>query len=97
MLFFFLFLGMLMSMNGYSGKDAEPAILIFIIVPVIIGLLTAVFSFIVCNFSQRKWRWNAFVSALSSIIGFSIINGVVNIIVIIIAIGIAEAKRKGGV
>ncbi|MEK7724655.1 MAG: hypothetical protein AAB336_09930 [Acidobacteriota bacterium] len=92
---FALFFGMILGMNGYSGKDAEWGIIAFIIIAGISGILTAVLSFVICSFAQNKWQWNAILAALISIVGFSVVNGVVNFIAIIVAIGIAEAMRKG--
>lgn len=94
---FALFFGMILGMNGYSGKDTKWGIIAFIIIAGISRVLTAVLSFVICNIGQNKWQWNSIVAALIAIIGFSIINGVINFIAIIVAIGIAEAMRKGGI
>jgi hypothetical protein len=93
---FALFFGMIIAMNGFSGRDAEWGIYAFLILAVISGILTAVLSFVVCNFSQNRWQWNVVVATSISIVGFSVINGIINFIAIILAVAIAETKRKGG-
>jgi hypothetical protein len=92
----FLFFGMIVSMNGFTGKQAENGIIAYIVVGIISILLTSILSFISCYFLQSKWQMNPFLSGVISVIVFSIINGIGLFIAIIVAMVIAESNRKGG-
>lgn len=92
---FALFFGLIIAMNGYNEKDGQWGLLAFIVIAGISLILTAILSFLTCKLGQNKWQWNAIVAALVSVIGFSVINGVVNFVGVLIAIAIAEANRKG--
>jgi hypothetical protein len=91
----FLFFAMILAMNGFSGSDAEIGLLTFTAIAAISSFATAVLSFIVSGVIQTKMQKGEFISIFVSILAFTMVNGFVCIIAMIVGVGIAEMKRKG--
>jgi hypothetical protein len=91
----FLFFAMIVTMNGFSGSDAEAGILIFTAVAAISSFATAVLSFIISGVIETKLKKGGFISAFVSILAFTMLHGFISVIAMIIGITFAEMKRKG--
>jgi hypothetical protein len=87
------FLILLLAMNGYSGSQAEPGLILYIALglssALVLGLAS---SFVVKRLVERR-SWGSLAAAAISIFGFSIIGGVVLVVSFFAAIMLAELMR----
>jgi hypothetical protein len=90
-----LFFAMIVTMNGFSGSDAEIGLLTFTAVAAISSFATAVLSVIVSGVIQTKLKKGEFISAFVSILAFTMLNGFICIVAMMIGVILAEMKRKG--
>lgn len=88
-LFFFLLLGL----NGYSGKQAEPGLILFIVWILLASLLVAVLSIVMTNFLTAKKSINFWVSSLISVLVFVILGAVINVVGWFTSLFVTEALR----
>ncbi len=75
-LFFFLLLGL----NGFSGKQAEPGLFLFIVWVLLVSLATSVLSVVTTNFLTANKSMNFWLAALIAILLSVIIGAVLSIV-----------------
>ena len=88
-LFFFLLLGL----NGYSGKQAEPGLILFIVWILLASLLVAVLSVVMIGFLTAKKSINFWASSLISVLVFVILGAVINVVGWFTSLFVTEALR----
>ncbi len=89
MLFFIL----LLSLNGYSGNQAEMGLILFIIWVLLFSIGAAVCAYLSANFLITKKSLNRIVASLISIFIFVVIGAILNFVGMIAAIILTEALR----
>ncbi|MGI8884959.1 MAG: hypothetical protein ACR2IA_12030 [Pyrinomonadaceae bacterium] len=88
-LFFFLLLGL----NGYSGSQAEPGLIIFIVWVLLVSLFAAVLSVIATGYLMTKQSINFWISSLISVLIFVIVGAAINIVGWFVSLFVTEALR----
>ncbi|MDQ3712628.1 MAG: hypothetical protein M3388_10470, partial [Acidobacteriota bacterium] len=76
MLFFFL----LLSLNGYSEKQAKPGLILFIIWVLLFSAAAAVCAVLSANFLTTKKSLNWLAASLVSILIFVVIGAILNFV-----------------
>jgi len=89
MLFFLL----LLSLNGYSGKQAEPGLILFIIWVLLFSIAAAVCAYLSANFLITKKSLNWIAASLISILVFVAAGAILNFVGTVAAIILTEALR----
>jgi len=89
MLFFIL----LLSLNGYSGNQAELGLILFIIWVLLFSIAAAVCAYLSANFLITKKSLNRIVASLVSILIFVVIGAILNFVGMVAAIILTEALR----
>ncbi len=89
MLFFIL----LLSLNGYSGNQAEMGLILFIIWVLLFSIAAAVCAYLSANFLITKKSLNWIVASLVSVLIFVVIGAILNFVGMIAAIVLTEALR----
>ena len=89
MLFFLL----LLSLSGYSGKQAEPGLILFIIWVLLFSAVAAVCAFLSANFLITKKSLNWLAVSLVSILIFVVTGAILNFVGAIAAVVLTEALR----
>jgi len=89
MLFFIL----LLSLNGYSGKQAEPGLILFIIWVLLFSAAAAVCAVLSANFLTAKKSLNWIAASLISVLIFVVAGAILNFGGTIVAIVLTEALR----
>ena len=88
-LFFFL----LLALNGYSGKQAELGLILFIIWVLLFSAAAAVCAVLSANFLTAKKSLNWIAAALVSILIFVVIGAILIFVGTIAAIALTVALR----
>jgi hypothetical protein len=88
------FLILLLALNGFSERDATPAIVGYIVLSVAIVLGCATLSVLTAKKLVERKRLNQFVASVIGLIGFSSLGFVLIAVNLFLAIGIAELFRK---
>ncbi len=89
MLFFFL----LLSLNGYSEKQAEPGLILFIIWVLLFSAVAAVCAVLSANFLTNKKSLSWIAASLVSILIFIVIGAILNFVGTVVAIVLTEVLR----
>lgn len=87
-----LFFFMLVLMNGFSGSDAEPGLIAYVVLGLIVSVLMGTAAFLLTTFLMKKDMKGA-VAALIAVPIFSIVGGALKAVCAFIGIGIAEYVR----
>ncbi|MGE3468662.1 MAG: hypothetical protein AB7J13_17225 [Pyrinomonadaceae bacterium] len=87
-----MFFFMLILMNGFSGSDAEPGLIAYVVLGLAVSLLMATGALLLTNFLIKKDMKGA-VAALIAVPIFSIVGGALKVVCAFIGIGIAEYVR----
>ncbi len=87
-----LFFILLLSLNGYSGKQAEPGLILFIIW-VLLFSAAAVCAVLSANFLTAKKSLNWIAASLISVLIFVVAGAILNFGGTIVAIVLTEALR----
>lgn len=88
----FLFF-LLIALNGYSERQANPGLILFVIWVLLFSLATAALSVLAANWMKRKKSLSLPAAALGSTLIFVLIGGGLNFIGIFAAIILIEALR----
>ena len=88
-LFFFL----LLALNGFSGKQAEPGLILFAVWVLLAALLAGAASVWLTNFFVVKKEMNFWLAAAISIIIFSLCGCVFNVVGWFASLFVTEALR----
>ncbi len=89
MLFFIL----LLSLNGYSGNQAEMGLILFIIWVLLFSIAAAVCAYLSANFLITRKSLNWIVASLVSVLIFVVIGAILNFVGMVAAIVLTEALR----
>ena len=84
---------LLLSLNGYSGNQAEMGLILFIIWALLFSAAAAVCAVISANFLTAKKSLNWIAASLISILIFVIIGAILNFVGMVAAIILTEALR----
>lgn len=88
-LFFFL----IIALNGYSGSQAEPGLILYIVWILLFSIITAVLSVLAANYLSAKKSLNKFLALAISVTVFVIAGAALHFAGIFAAIGLIEALR----
>ncbi len=89
MLFFMLLLGM----NGYSGDQAEPGLILFVVWVVLTVIIAGVLSFLSAGYLINKKSFHPALAAFVAIAIFSVIGAASDFVGLFAAIFLTEAMR----
>lgn len=90
---FVLFFFLIIALNGYSGSQAEPGLILFIVWALFFSLAAAVLSVLAINYLTKKKSFSRLTAAIISVIVFIFVGGILDFIGIFAAIGLIEALR----
>ena len=88
-----LFFLLIVSLNGFSGKQAEPGLILFIIWVLVNALLTAFLSIATTNYFSTKKSLNFWLATLISILVFLTVGAAINFVGLIAAVILVDAMR----
>jgi len=88
-LFFFLIL----SLNGYSGKQVVPGLILFKVWVLLFSIVAAVCAVLSANFLTTKKSMNWIAASLVSILIFVVIGAILNFVGMVTAIVLTEGLR----
>lgn len=90
---FVLFFFLIIALNGHSGSQAEPGLILFIVWALIFSLATAVLSVLAISYLTKKKSLSRLTAAIISVIVFIFVGGILDFIGVFAAIGLIEALR----
>lgn len=90
---FVLFFFLIIALNSYSGSQAEPGLILFIVWTLLFSLAMAVLSVLAINYLTKKKSLSRLTAAIISVVVFIFAGGTLNFIGIFAAIGLIEALR----
>lgn len=88
-----LFLFLLSALNGFSSKQAQPGLILFIGSVLLISLIAAILSGVAAKFLIEKKAWHFLTVVLIVIPIFVTMGAVVSVITLAISIAVADALR----
>lgn len=88
-LFFFLIVGL----NGYSGSQAEPGLILYVVWALLFSLVAAFLSFLTAKYLIGKKSFSPVAAVAVAAPIFIIVGGVLNLVGIFAAIILIEALR----
>ena len=89
----FLFFFLLLGMNGFSEKQAEPGLLFFIVWVLLASLTTAILSVVSTNFFATQKSMNFWLAALLSVFIFVVVGAGLSIVGWFASLFITSAMR----
>lgn len=88
-----MFFMLLLSLNGFTGKQAEPGLMLFVVWVLLASLGAGVLSFLSAKYLAEKKSLNRWWAALTAIAGFVIIGVIINAIGFFAAVFLTSAMR----
>ena len=89
----FLFFFLLLGLNGFSEKQAEPGLITFIVWVFLASLMTAILSVVSTNFFATRKSMNFWLAAFLSIFIFGAVGAILNVIGWFAALFVTSALR----
>lgn len=90
---FVLFFVLIMSLNGFSGSEAEPGLLLFIVWGLLSAIITGVLSILLANYLATKKALNKVAAAAIAIGAFVFAGGLSGVVGFFAAIFLVSAMR----
>lgn len=90
---FVLFFMLIVSLNGFSGRQAEPGLLLFIVWGLLSAIMTGILSFLLANYLATKKALNKVASAAIAVAVFVVAGGVSVIVGFFAAVFLVSAMR----
>jgi cobalamin synthase len=88
----FAFFMLLLGLNGYSERDATPALLAYIALSGVVVVATALAAvFTAKKFEQRMGKFGA---GAVSVIGFTVVGVALIVVSLFVSVGVAEVVRS---
>jgi chromate transport protein ChrA len=94
---FIVLLILSISLSDYRNNESDFGINAFVFLAVITSVFTAILSVIACYLFQNRWKKTDFLSLLYSVIIFVFLNGLIDILLFIIATWLVGMKRDGSI
>jgi hypothetical protein len=88
-----LFFLLLLGLNGFTGKQAEPGLILFIVWVLLVSLLSAISSVVLTNYFVSKKSMNFWLAALLSVLIFVAAGAVFNWVGWFVSILVTSAMR----
>jgi len=88
-----LFFILIISLNGFTGKQAEPGLVFFTLCILLVSLASGVLSFLSANYLAQSKSFNSWLAALLAITVFVIVGAAVNFVGAVAAVFLASAMR----
>lgn len=89
----FLFFFLLLGLNGFSEKQAEPGLILFIVWVLLAYLTAAVLSVVLTNFFTTQKSMNFWLAAFLSTFIFAVIGAILNVVGWLVALFVTSALR----
>jgi len=89
----FLFFMLLISLNGFAGRQAEAGLILFVVWALLCSLVAGILSFLSVKYLTEKKSFNAWLAALLAIAVCVVIGAAVNFVGIIAAVFLTSAMR----
>lgn len=87
-----MFFFMLIMMNGFSGSDAQPGLIAYIVLGLIVSVLMGTGALLLTKFLMNR-KLKGAIAALIAVPIFSVVGGGLKFVCALIGIGIAEYVR----
>lgn len=88
-----LFFVLILSLNGFSGKQAEPGLLLFIVWGLLSALITGVLGVLLANYLATKKSLNKIAATAISSLVFIVAGGVSAVVAFFAAVFLTSAMR----
>lgn len=88
-----MFFMLILSLNGFSGKQAEPGLLLFIVWGLLSAIITGILSFLLANYLTTKKALGKIAAAAISIAVFVIVGGIFTVVGFFAAVFLVSALR----
>ena len=88
-----LFFMLIISLNGFTGKQAEPGLILFIVWAVLAASMTGDFALLTANFLIKRKSFNPWLAASLAIGIFIIIGIAIDFIGLVAAVVLTSALR----
>ena len=90
---FVLFFMLILGLNGFTGKQAEPGLLLFIVWGLLSALITGVLGIFLANYLAVKKSMNKFAATAISSVVFIIVGCVSGVVGFFAAVFLVSAMR----
>jgi hypothetical protein len=90
---FVMFFMLILGLNGFTGKQAEPGLLLFIVWGVLSALITGVLGILLANYLATKKSMNKIAATAISSLVFVIVGGVSVFVGFLAAVFLVSALR----
>lgn len=88
-----MFFMLILSLNGFSGRQAEPGLLLFIVWGLLSAIVTGVLAVLLANFLAIKKSMNKAGAAAISIVSFVVAGGISVVVGFFAAVALVSALR----
>lgn len=89
----FLFFMLLLSLNGFTGKQAEPSLILFVVWVLISSIIAGILSFLSAGYLTETKSLNQWLAAFMAVVVFVIVGAAINFAGVIAAVFLASAMR----
>jgi len=90
---FVLFFMLILSLNGFTGDEAEPGLILFIVWTLLTALVTGILSFLGAGYLINKKSLNSALAAFIAMAIFTVVGAVSIIVGFIAAVALTSAMR----
>lgn len=88
-----LFFMLIISLNGFTGKQAEPGLILFIVWALLVSVITGVLALLSTNYFVKRKSFNPWLAALSAIAIFIVLGAAIDFVGLIAAVVLTAAIR----
>lgn len=88
-----LFFMLLISLNGFTGKQAEPGLILFVVWVLLASIVTGVLGFFAANYLIENKSFNRWLAASLTILIFIGVGAAFNFVGLIAAAALTPAMR----
>ena len=90
---FVLFFALMLSLNGFTGDQAVPGLILFVVWAALCSLAAGVLSSAGAKYLMEKKSFNPWLAALSAIVFFVVAGAAFNFVGVITAVFLTSATR----
>ena len=88
-----LFFMLIISLNGFTGKQAEPYLILFIVWALAASIMTGVLALLTANYLIERKSFNPWLAASLAITIFIIVGATIDFVGLIAAVILTSAMR----
>ena len=87
------FFMLILSLNGFTGKQAEPGLILFVVWAILTAIVAGILGFWSAGYLTEKRSFSPALAALASVVFFVIVGAASDFVGFIVAVAITSARR----